>query len=110
LALLTILTFLVYLPALHGGMVWDDIQGVQVSDGQGQPLVEVKQDAMPPTLVGLIASSDASMRQNTQGKAKVYWSIWQPGSVSACGRGKLVVTYDGEAYNFDTPLPSCTKP
>lgn len=97
-------------PGPEGGTVWDDVEGVQVSDVNGQPLKEVKQDAMPPTLVGLIASSDASMRQNTQGKAKVYWSVWEPGSVSACGRGKLVVTYDGEAYSFDTPLPGCTKP
>ena len=94
---------------LDGGMVWDDVQGVQLSDGAGQPLIEVKPDAMPPTLVGLIASSDATLRQTTQGKAKVHWSVWEAGSISACGRGKLVVTYDGEAYSFDTPMPGCPK-
>jgi hypothetical protein len=95
---------------LGGPLTWDDIQGVQVSDGNGQALKEVPSDTMPPMLVGLIASSDATMRQTTQGKGKVYWSVWDAGSVAACQKGKLVVTYDGEAYSFDTPLPGCTKP
>ena len=88
---------------------WDDIQGVQLSDGNGENLKQVPMDAIPPTLVGLMAASDASVRQNSLGKAKVAWSIWEPGSISACQKGKLVVTYDGEAYSFDTPLPGCPK-
>jgi hypothetical protein len=58
----------------------------------------------------VIASSDATLRQSTQGKAKVYWSVWEAGAVNACGRGKLVVSYQGEAYSYDTPLPGCAKP
>ena len=93
-----------------GTLTWDDIQGVQLSDGNGQALKEVPTDSMPPTLVGLIASSDATMRQSTQGKSKVYWSVWEAGAVNACVRGKLVVSYQGEAYSYDTPLPGCPKP
>ena len=93
-----------------GPLTWDNIQGVQVSDGNGQALKEVSGDAMPPALVGLIATSDASMRQSTQGRGKVYWSVWETGSVNACQRGKLVVTYDGESYSYDTPMPGCAKP
>ena len=96
--------------AVAGPVTWDDIQGVQVSDGNGQALKEVAADAMPPTLVGMIAASDATIRQNTQGKGKVYWGVWEAGSIAACQKGKLVVTYNGEAYSFDTPLPSCPKP
>src|SRR5437868_13868217 len=47
-----------------GGITtWDDIQGVQVSDGAGQTLKEVTGDSVPPALVGLFATSDATMRQ-----------------------------------------------
>jgi len=92
-----------------GPVTWDDIQGVQVSDGNGQPLKEVLPDARPPLLVGLIAASDATMRQNSLGKGKVYWGVWETGSVAACQKGRLVVNYDGEAYSFDTPLPGCPK-
>ena len=92
-----------------GPLTWDDIQGVQVTDGNGQALKEVMPDVMPPALVGLIASSDATMRQSTQGKGKVYWSVWEAGPVNACQRGKLVVTYEGEAYSYDTPVPGCPK-
>ncbi|HYS45393.1 MAG TPA: hypothetical protein VEM35_03095, partial [Rhizomicrobium sp.] len=75
----------------------------------GQPLKEISGDAMPPALVGLIASSDATMRQSSQGRAKAYWSVWEAGAVNACQKGKLVVTYDGETYSFDTPMPGCAK-
>jgi hypothetical protein len=92
-----------------GPVTWDEVQGVQLSDGEGQLLKQVQPDAIPPMLVGLMAASDASMRQNSLGKGKVFWSIWEAGSVSACQKGKLVVNYDGEAYSFDTPLPGCPK-
>ena len=93
-----------------GPVTWDDVQGVQLSDGNGQPLKEVQTDAIPPMLVGLIAASDATMRQNSLGKGKVAWSVWEAGSIAACQKGRLVVNYDGEAYSFDTPLPGCPKP
>ena len=95
---------------LGGAITWDDIEGVQVTDGKGQALKEVTADAMPPTFVGLIAGMDAGLRQSTQGKGKVRWSVYESGPVNACQPGKLVVSYDGESYDFDTPMPGCTKP
>jgi len=96
--------------AAGGSVSWDRVQGVQLSGGDGQVLKEISSDAIPPTLVGLMAASDANLKQNTQGKGLIYWSVWDAGPVAACQRGKLVVTYDGEAYSFDTPLPGCAKP
>jgi hypothetical protein len=90
-----------------GATTWDDVQGVQVSDGAGQTLKEVPSDQVPPLLVGVIASADATLRQSSQGKSKVYWSVWEAGAVNACQRGKLVVNYDGESYSYDTPVPGC---
>ena len=97
-------------PGVGGATTWDEVQGVQVTDGSGQPLKEVTKEAMPPMLVGLIATSDASMRQSTQGNGRIYWGVWEAGPIAACQKGKLVVNYDGEAYSFDTPLPGCAKP
>ncbi|HEX4636281.1 MAG TPA: hypothetical protein VH189_08870 [Rhizomicrobium sp.] len=96
--------------AVGGALTWDDIQGVQASDGNGQPLKEVPSDSRSPMLIGMFATSEATMRQSTQGAGKIYWGVWEAGSVGACLKGKLVVNYDGEAYSFDTPLPSCGKP
>jgi hypothetical protein len=94
-----------------GGQVsWEQVQGVQLSDGDGQLLKQVPGDTIPPAIVGLMAASDATMKQGTQGQGKVYWSVWDAGSVAACQKSKLVVTYDGEAYSWDTPLPGCPKP
>lgn len=90
-----------------GATVWDDVQGVQVSDGNGNPLKEVPSDQTPPLLVGMIASAEAAMRQNSQGKSKAYWGVYEAGPISACQRGKLVVNFEGESYSYDTPIPGC---
>lgn len=92
-----------------GGATWDDVQGLQVTDADGKALVEVPQDAYQPSLVGFIATTDAIVRQNTQGKGKTHWGVYEAGSVHACAKGKLNVTYDGETYWWDTPLPGCPK-
>jgi hypothetical protein len=95
---------------MPGGLTtWDDVEGVQVSDGSGQPLKELTGDAVPPVLVGLTASAEAVMRQSTQGRGKVHWGIYEAGAVNACGPGKLIVNYDGESYTYDTPIPGCAK-
>jgi hypothetical protein len=90
-----------------GTNTWDDVQGVQVSDGNGNALKEVPSDQTPPLLVGMIASAEAAMRQTSQGKGKVYWGVYEAGSIGACLRGKLVVNFEGESYSYDTPVPGC---
>ncbi|MBA2589455.1 MAG: hypothetical protein H0U98_12615 [Alphaproteobacteria bacterium] len=92
-----------------GAVTWDDIEGVQVTDGNGQALKEVTPDTIPPSLVGMTASAEAAMRQSTQGKGKMHWGIYEAGAVNACRPGKLVVAYDGEQYSWDTPMPGCPK-
>jgi hypothetical protein len=92
-----------------GTTSWDDVQGVQVTDGNGQALKEVPLDEAAPAIAGFTASATAILRQNSQGKGKVHWGIYQAGSVNACRPGKLLVSYDGETYSFDTPIPGCQK-
>ena len=92
-----------------GSTNWDEISGVQVTDSANRPLKEVAPDAIPPVLAGFIASASASLRQSTQGKGKIHWAIYEAGSITPCQSGKLQVTYDGETYGFDTPLPGCEK-
>jgi hypothetical protein len=96
-------------PAPDGPVTYDDVQGVQVTDGSGQSLKELTGDAIPPALVGITAGASASFRQGTQGRGKMYWGIYEAGGVNACRSGKLLVTYDGETYSYDTPLPGCDK-
>lgn len=93
-----------------GGVTsWDDIEGVQVSDTGGQALKEITGDGIPPALVGLFGAIDATVSRASQGKAKARWYVFEPGQVSACAPGKLSVTYDGETYTYDTPIPGCAK-
>jgi hypothetical protein len=92
-----------------GGVTWDDVEGVQVSDASGTPLKEVPPDAVPPALVGITAAAEAAARQSTQGRSKLHWMVYEAGNVRACGPGKLQLTYDGETYSWDTPLPGCPQ-
>lgn len=92
-----------------GGTSWDDVQGVQVLDAAGKPLTEIPPDAYAPALVGLFATTDAIVRQSTQGRGKTHWGVYEPGTVHACAPGKLQVVYDGETYSWDTPMPGCPK-
>jgi hypothetical protein len=93
-----------------GGVVtWDDIEGVQAADTAGQPLKELPSDAVPPALISLFGAMEATMNRASQGKAKVRWYVFEPAQVAACAPGKLSVTYDGETYTFDTPIPGCAK-
>jgi hypothetical protein len=93
-----------------GVTTWDDIEGVQVTDTAGQPLKEVASDAVPPALVGFFGAMEATMNRASQGKAKMRWYVFEPAQVAACAAGKLSVTYDGETYTYDTPIPGCAKP
>jgi hypothetical protein len=62
---------------------------------------------MPPLLVGVIASAEAAMRQTSQGRGKIYWGVYEAGPINACQRGKLVVSFEGENYTYDTPILGC---
>jgi hypothetical protein len=92
-----------------GTTSWDEVQGVQVMDAGGAALKELSGDAIPPTLVGMIATVEAVMKQNSHGQANGHWSVYDAGAVHACGPGKLQVAYGGETYTWDTPLPGCPK-
>ena len=88
---------------------WIEVEGVQVKDAAGTDLKEIIGGDIPPALVGMIAGIQAQAAQATQGKAKIHWMVFQAGAVNACTKGQLNVTYAGETYSFDTPMPGCTK-
>jgi len=54
------------------------------TDSSGQAQKEVTGDHVPPALIGITGGASASIRQSTQGIGKMYWGIYEAGSVSAC--------------------------
>jgi hypothetical protein len=90
-----------------GVITWDDVQGVHVRDGAGNVLKEVPSDQIPPLLMGVVAGAEAAARQSSQGRSKIYWGVYEAGSINACQRGKLVVNFEAEDYSYDTPIPGC---
>jgi hypothetical protein len=90
---------------------FQDIEGVQVTDQEGRALKPVDQNDVPPTIVSILATLEATVRQSTQGKGKVKNLVFEAGAVHACLKnGGLAVTFEGEKYTWDTPIPGCAAP
>ena len=98
------------LPTPAGIMAWQDVVGVEARDGGGTALKAVTDDALPPSLVGFTAQINAANRQSSQGASKAKLLVFESGKVNACAKGGLQVSFEGENYIFDTPMPGCVKP
>ena len=87
---------------------YQDIEGVDVTDQAGHALKPVQTNDEPPNMVSLLAGIEASLRQSTQGKAKVKILVFEAGTVHACEKNSgLAVTFEGEKYTYETPIPGC---
>ncbi len=104
-----VLTLTHTVPSPDGLANYEDAGGVQVTDLAGTALTEVPLNALPPTLVGLTAQLEATFRQSTTGNAKMKILAFEPGSVHPCQKGGLAVTYAGERYTYETPMPGCAQ-
>jgi len=104
-----VLTLTHTMPTPGGLTSYEDTGGVQVADLAGQPLTEIPLSELPPSLVGLTAQLEASFRQSINGNAKMKILAFQPGAVHPCQKGGLAVTYAGERYTYETPMPGCAE-
>lgn len=94
--------------SIGGAMTFDDIAGVQASDGGGNALVLLSGDSIPPMaqamLVGLQGVFQKSFGALGQG---FRWFVFEAGAVHSCESGTLSIAYDGETYTYETPIPGC---
>lgn len=97
------------LPTPAGIMAWQDVVGVEAHDASGAALKAVPDEALPPSLVGFTAQINAANRQSSQGASKAKLLVFEAGNVNACTKGGLQISYEGELYTFDTPMPGCAK-
>jgi hypothetical protein len=94
-----------------GKMIFDREEGAQAAGPDGVALKPVDEANYPPTVAGTIAILGGTMRQGMGAMGQgIKFLVFESGDVRACEKGRLSVTYAGQTYTYDTPIPGCPKP
>jgi hypothetical protein len=73
-------------------------------------LVALADNDIPPTIQGAMVTLRGVLNQSLGAAGhNVELLVFDPGSVRACGQGKLSVAFDGKTYTYDTPVPGCQE-
>ena len=96
---------------VSGQMESTPLDTIQVSDSDEKPLTLLEGDKIPPTVSGVISGMGGVMRQSmgVVGTGMRFFA-YESGSVHACSKGRLSISYVGETYTYDTPMPGCPAP
>ena len=93
---------------IGGTASFDEIDEVRAVDGDGNALVLLTGDNIPPatqssltTMQGVLKKMIGPMGEGTR------WLVFDAGAVRSCEKGRLSISYDGETYTYDTPIPGC---
>jgi hypothetical protein len=94
-----------------GSMESTALDAVAATDGSGQALTLLEGDKIPPNVAAVITGIGGVMRQSmgVMGIGMRFFAF-DAGSVQACNKGKLSISYVGETYTYDTPIPGCPAP
>jgi hypothetical protein len=93
-----------------GTISFDSIPALAVKDSAGNALKLLDGKAMPPAVVGVMASIQATFTHSLGALGQgVHWFVFNGDTVHACSKGRLSIPYDGEVYTYDTPIPGCNS-
>jgi hypothetical protein len=100
--------------ALHQHMLvggtasYDANSLMQAVDDHGNALVLLTGDKIPPTAQGTLVILQAVMKKmiGPMGEG-IQWFVFEAGSVHSCEKGGLSISFEGETYTYETPIPGC---
>lgn len=97
--------------AVTGKVESTNMDGVEAHDGDGKLLTLLEGDKLPPIVAAMIAGTSGTARQSmgVTGTGMRFFAF-EAGNVQACSKGRLSVSYVGETYTYDTPIPGCAGP
>ena len=97
--------------SVTGRMESTALDAVEAVDGAGTALTLLEGDKIPPTVAAVITGVGGMMRQSmgVMGTGMRFFAF-EAGSIQACNKGKLSISYVGETYTYDTPIPGCPAP
>ena len=89
-------------------MTFDQVATLDVVDGSDKPLNALNVSTMPPTVVGALAALQSAFGRSIGALGQgVHWFAFDSGSVHACAKGGLAVSFASVKYTYGTPIPGC---
>ena len=91
-----------------GSMLFDAIDPLLVKGANGKSLTLLEGDKLPADASAFVTAMGGTMKQalGAMGEGLRIF-VYDNGGVHACAKGGMSVSYDGEVYTYDTPVPGC---
>ncbi|MGB8844011.1 MAG: hypothetical protein WCC64_23420 [Aliidongia sp.] len=94
--------------ANDGTTSFGSVTTLTATDGAGNIMKSLDGTAIPPTVVGVMATVQAVFARSLGALGQgVHWFVFNGDTVHACTKGRLSVPFEGEVYTYDTPIPGC---
>jgi hypothetical protein len=89
---------------------FDEIDTLEAKDNHGKPLQLLGKNDMPPAVIGALATMEAVLARSLGPMGKgTHWFVFDGGTVHACGKGGMSISFAGEIYTYETPVPGCSS-
>lgn len=85
-------------------------EGVMIEDGNKKPREPLAKADWPPLVSAYTVVMQKFLSQTTgQLGSGFHWFVFEGKGIESCGKGRFIINYAGERYNYDTPIPGCSK-
>ncbi|SRR5581483_1291063 len=96
-------------PSNSGHLAFRVPEGVAVLTGDGKARQPLAKESWPPMVNAFSAMIQNFMTQSLgQLGEGFHWFVFEGKGIESCGKGRFWVSYAGEKYNYDTPIPGCS--
>ena len=93
-----------------GRLNFETPQGVTIEDENKKQREPLAKENWPPLVSAYTAVMQKFLSQTTgQLGSGLHWFVFNGEGIESCGKGRFWITYAGERYNYDTPIPGCSQ-
>lgn len=91
-----------------GELRFRGVPTLALADADGGPRAPMPADALPPAFGGTIATLKGMFAQGMGPMGRgINWFVFDGEGVSSCAEGVIRIPYEGETYEYQTPIPGC---
>jgi hypothetical protein len=84
------------------------VQGVNVELADGKARQPLQKESLPPTVIGMLSVLQAGIVQSLGPVGQSFQvHVFEGKDIQSCGKGRFWVVYNGERYDYNTPIPGC---
>ena len=92
----------------QGEFLFRNPEAVVVSADDGISRAPIEFEKLPPFVIGFVTvmQTMASQAIGNMGQG-IHWFVFESKGIDSCKTGKVLVFYDSETYDYQTPIPGC---